>query len=204
MTHEKRSRRVPREGVDFSTYQPGNRQSGWNWFCLHCTSAEGRGWRGTRVDARRDARGHATSHSDVTAGPGSRYARAAATAALGELSALFLMAARGRRQFLRSIEGDERFGNAAELLRIEIRTLESVTRVIEGELGPLYDWLPSHLWTKEMLSRLYAVHPAGEAPVVGADAGGAAPACCEYHDGEVEAIQCCDDCPDADGHAKGN
>jgi hypothetical protein len=29
-------------------------------------------------------------------------------------------------------------------------------------------------------------------------------ACCEHHDGEIEAIQCCDDCPDADDHSKGN
>lgn len=100
----------------------------------------------------------------AAAGTGTGEARAAATAALGELVALFRMTARGRRQYLRSIEGDERFGNAAELMRIEIATLDSVTRVLEGELGPLYNWLPSHLWTKEMLARLYAVHPADEVP----------------------------------------
>jgi hypothetical protein len=99
----------------------------------------------------------------LTAAAGTGTGEARAAAALGELSALFRMTARGRRQYLRSIEGDERFGSAVELLRIEITTIESVARVIEGELGPLYDWLPSHLWTKEMLARLYAVHPADDA-----------------------------------------
>lgn len=48
--------RRPREGTDFSAYQPGNRQSGWSWLCLHCPT--GRGWRWSRVDARKDARTH--------------------------------------------------------------------------------------------------------------------------------------------------
>lgn len=106
---------------------------------------------------------------DAAAGTRTGEARAAATAALGVMSATFLMAARGRRQYLRSIEGDDRFGNAAELLRIEIATLESVARVLEGELGPLYNWLPSRLWTKDMLERLYAVNPADEAAAQGGE-----------------------------------
>ena len=48
--------KMPVEGTDFGTYQPGNLQSGWNWYCLHCSTA--RGWRWTRVDARNDARKH--------------------------------------------------------------------------------------------------------------------------------------------------
>ncbi len=56
----------PVEGTDFWTYQPGNRQSGWNWYCLSdgCPGGDAsRGWRFNRTDARKDARAHvATPH----------------------------------------------------------------------------------------------------------------------------------------------
>ncbi len=48
--------RRPVEGADFGTYQPGDRYSGWNWYCAHCN--DGRGWRWNRVDARNNARAH--------------------------------------------------------------------------------------------------------------------------------------------------
>jgi hypothetical protein len=51
-----------REGEDFATYQPSTRTSGWNWYCLHCSKDDGRGWRWNRVDARRDAQTHVAGH----------------------------------------------------------------------------------------------------------------------------------------------
>lgn len=71
------------------------------------------------------------------------------------LADLFRRCANGRRTYLHSIDGDERFKDAVRLLRIQIETLDAVARVIDGDMGPLYNWLPSHLWTKPMLHALY-------------------------------------------------
>lgn len=60
MSSRRNTTRRPTEGVDFSTYQPDGRQSGWNWYCMHCNT--GHGWRWNRVDARKNARTHAATH----------------------------------------------------------------------------------------------------------------------------------------------
>lgn len=72
-----------------------------------------------------------------------------------DLADLFRKCAAGRRQLLRSLEGDERFRESCDALRLQAHTLDDAARVVEGELSPLYDWLPSWQWTKPMLHALY-------------------------------------------------
>lgn len=54
-------------------------------------------------------------------------------------------AARGRSQCLNDVPDD-----AACLLEVEIATIEACARVVDGDDGPLYVWLPLHLWSSEM------------------------------------------------------
>lgn len=64
---------------------------------------------------------------------------------------LLRAAARGRRSYL-----DAAPDGTKRLLEIEIATIENAARVVEGDDGPLFSWLPSHLWTAEMTASLYA------------------------------------------------
>ena len=45
-------------------------------------------------------------------------------------------------------------GEAAATLAAEARILDAVAQVIDGDLGPLYNWLPSWRWTPEMTEAL--------------------------------------------------
>lgn len=42
-----------------------------------------------------------------------------------------------------------------DLLEIECRTIENCLKVLAGDTGPLYNWLPSHMWTEDMVAALY-------------------------------------------------
>jgi hypothetical protein len=79
-----------------------------------------------------------------------------------DLAALFRECASGRREYLRTIEsyvrekdGGQDFAPSADALRLQADTLDAVARVINGDLGPLYDWLPSWRWTDEMTRALF-------------------------------------------------
>ncbi|MFG1776630.1 hypothetical protein ACGFIG_09395 [Micromonospora sp. NPDC049048] len=62
---------------------------------------------------------------------------------------LLRMAAAGRREYARAIP------EKAEPLDLQAHTLDAAARVVEGDLAPLYDWLPSWQWTGEMNARLH-------------------------------------------------
>jgi hypothetical protein len=81
-----------------------------------------------------------------------------------QLAGLFRACAAGRREYLRTIEQHIRQAGpgardvvpSADMLRHEAAVLDAVARVIDGDLGPLYNWLPSWRWTKEMNAALFA------------------------------------------------
>lgn len=67
------------------------------------------------------------------------------------LADLFRAAAAGRREYLAACP-DERH---RELLNLECATLDAVADVIDGNLWPLYSWLPSARWTDQMVAALH-------------------------------------------------
>lgn len=82
-----------------------------------------------------------------------RAARLAAERVRAELAALFKIAAEGRREYLRWMEG---LVETQEALEHEAGLLDRAARVAAGDLGPLYWWLPTSMWTDEMLAALPA------------------------------------------------
>ncbi|XTZ13870.1 hypothetical protein ACQSSU_20450 [Micromonospora echinospora] len=62
-------------------------------------------------------------------------------------------AADGRRDLAAALRSEH--PGIADSLTLQEFTLRSAASVAEGDLGPLYDWLPSHQWTPDMLTRLY-------------------------------------------------
>lgn len=67
-----------------------------------------------------------------------------------ELAELFRKAAAGRQEYAKSAPTPRH----RELLKMQAHTLESAAKVIEGDMGPMYDWLPARDWTPEMLARM--------------------------------------------------
>ena len=84
-----------------------------------------------------------------------------------ELAALLRRCAAGRREYAGMADSpnskDPTIPAVAELMRIQALTLDAAARAIEGDLGPLYDWLPSHRWTAEMTDALYPERKEGGA-----------------------------------------
>lgn len=97
-------------------------------------------WRGFRMDLARGYR--------LGLAAGEARGR---TAAAADLAATFRSAAIHRREYMGV--GEKRHD---ELLSTEVVTLESAAKVADGDLGPLYMWLPSWRWTDEMNARLDA------------------------------------------------
>lgn len=66
------------------------------------------------------------------------------------------MAAAGREEYATSLEGAENPSliEQREALQYEAALLRDAARVVEGDLGPLYRWLPSWWWTEEMVGSL--------------------------------------------------
>lgn len=63
---------------------------------------------------------------------------------------LLRKAVKGRRTYLRNAPDDE----TRRLIELECSTIESCVKVLGGDLGPLYNWLPSHMWTNDMVAAL--------------------------------------------------
>lgn len=61
-------------------------------------------------------------------------------------------AAQGRRELAKGIKADHPV--IADNLNLQALTLDDAARVADGDLGPLYDWLPPHRWTDDMHARL--------------------------------------------------
>ncbi|MFY1595454.1 hypothetical protein [Micromonospora sp. WMMD737] len=75
-----------------------------------------------------------------------------------ELAALLRSAAEGRREYARGAANQP---DIAEVLDMQAATIDACAKVLLGDLGPLYDWLPSHRWTPEMTAHLYPERTAG-------------------------------------------
>lgn len=76
-----------------------------------------------------------------------------------DLTALLREAAAGRREYASSLSGNDRASNAviddmALDLESEARQLETVIRLIEGDMSAMTAWLPSWRWTGEMTEGL--------------------------------------------------
>lgn len=83
-----------------------------------------------------------------------------AKAVLGEHhkpAELLRAAAEGRRDTAKAIrEADPADEATVKMLDLQAYTLDGAACVVEGSYGPLYEWLPPHLWTSEMTAALYA------------------------------------------------
>lgn len=66
---------------------------------------------------------------------------------------LLRAAAAGRREYAQSCTG-QALAEMNEALLHDAGVLEFAARVAEGDLGPLYGWLPSWRWTDEMTERI--------------------------------------------------
>lgn len=72
-----------------------------------------------------------------------------------DAAGLLRAAAAGRREYARGLDGETGvLGRSREDLELQASTLEQAARVVEGDLGPLYGWLPSWRWTDEMERQL--------------------------------------------------
>jgi hypothetical protein len=70
-----------------------------------------------------------------------------------EAARLLRLAAEGRREYAHAgLDGD-----LIKLLEHEAVTLDRVADFLEGDLQPLYGWLPSWQWTDEMRAALYGI-----------------------------------------------
>lgn len=67
-----------------------------------------------------------------------------------ELAQTFRAAAEGRRGYARNASAE-----VVQALELQAVTLDGAAKVITGDPGPLYDWLPSYQWTPAMTARLY-------------------------------------------------
>lgn len=79
-----------------------------------------------------------------------RVAAAAIEFVTAELARTLRAAAEGRREYARSAPPE-----VTEALNLQAATLDGAAKVITGDPGPLYDWLPSYRWTPDMTARLY-------------------------------------------------
>lgn len=73
---------------------------------------------------------------------------------LPDLARTLRAAAQGRREYADSHPRCEAWDRVVELLRMQADTLDQAARIAEGDLGPLYNWLPSWRWTPEMTAVL--------------------------------------------------
>jgi hypothetical protein len=68
---------------------------------------------------------------------------------------LLRTAAAGRREYATSLEGATgTLGAQREALLAQAGVLDQAAKVVEGDLGPMYGWLPSWRWTDEMNERI--------------------------------------------------
>lgn len=79
-----------------------------------------------------------------------------------EYAGMLRAAAEGRRDYAKSAGSLP--GDIAGHLELQAATLDAAAKVLTGDLGPLYDWLPSHMWTPEMTARLYPERAADGTP----------------------------------------
>lgn len=79
-----------------------------------------------------------------------RVVAAAIERVTAELAQTLRAAADGRREHARGAPPE-----VTEALELQAATLDGAAKVITGDPGPLYDWLPSYRWTPEMTARLY-------------------------------------------------
>jgi hypothetical protein len=82
------------------------------------------------------------------------------TAPRPDAAELLRAAAAGRRESAARCGGPgPREAEVREEFLAEAATLEAAARVVDGDLGPLYNWLPSWRWTPETVTQLAAVSP---------------------------------------------
>ncbi len=62
---------------------------------------------------------------------------------------LLRLAAKGRRMYMENAPDDQR-----DVLEIEAITLEKAVKVLEGNTAYMYGWLPTWMWTEDMVKRV--------------------------------------------------
>ena len=101
---------------------------------------------------------------------------------------LLRAAAAARRRLAAELDGDK---GRQDLLLLQSDTLDRAADVVAGDRGPLYDWLPPHLWGTDMTDALYELT---------GDAGQTQTPCanesCDRLNGRWSTY-CCDTCADA-------
>jgi hypothetical protein len=125
-----------------------------------------------------------------------------------EIATTLRSAAAGRREYADGMPRGAAWEPSVELLNMQATTLESAALVAEGNLEPLYNWLPSRRWTDEMMANLYreqatALEQAQPLLVAGecvsgrrADGVPLPPMCCGgWADRNGGAATLCDPCP---------
>lgn len=83
-----------------------------------------------------------------------------------DLTALLREAAAGRREYASRLSGNDRASSTvvdemALALESEARQLETVIRLIEGDMSAMTAWLPSWRWTAAMCADLEKEKPRG-------------------------------------------
>lgn len=91
-----------------------------------------------------------TATRQFTTKPGNETPADTAADTRTKLAALFRYAANARREYIPGVIDEHH----RHLIETQVTTLAAVALVIEGDLGPLYTWLPSWLWTPDMLTAL--------------------------------------------------
>lgn len=74
---------------------------------------------------------------------------------MSDAAELLRKAADGRDEYAAALDGSDnrRLIEQRELLRVEASVLRRAARVVDGDLGPMFGWLPSWRWTDEMTRR---------------------------------------------------
>jgi hypothetical protein len=86
---------------------------------------------------------------------GDRGVRVDGSGASVSVAATLRAAAEGRREYANGYGREPEFDDVVAMLRLQADTLDAAALVAEGNLGPLYGWLPSWRWTDEMVAKLH-------------------------------------------------